>query len=105
MNVGSHIRRKVNMMDPEDKYFVVTYANGLYIRSSGKKENNHLGEEFELAAGDVIHAVAVQMSDGITFHKFDRIYRDGTRYDHPFANIPSHQASPTGEYWSGEKDA
>ena len=96
---------KSNPIKAEDIFFVVTYEYGLYIRSSGKKENNHLGEEFELAAGDVIHAIAVQESDGITFHKFDRIYRGGTRYDHPFANIPSYQASPTGEYWSGEKDA
>jgi len=96
---------KSNPIEAEDVFFVVTYEYGLYIRSSGKKDNNHLGEEFELAAGDVIHAIAVQVTDGITFHKFDRIYRDGTRYDHPFANIPSYQASPTGEYWSGEKDA
>jgi hypothetical protein len=92
-------------MKVEDTFFVVTYEHGLYIRSSGKKENNHLGEEFELAAGDVIHAIAVQVTDGITFHKFDIIYRGGIRYDHPFSTIPSYQASPTGEYWSGEKDA
>jgi hypothetical protein len=102
---GSLNRRKVKKMKTENKYFVVTYTNGLYIRSAGKKENNHLGEDFELAAGDVIHAIGVEVTAGITFHKFDRIYRNGIRYDLPFDKFPDYQASPTGEYWSGEKDS
>jgi len=93
------------MINPEDKYFVVTYANGLYIRSSGEKGNNSLGEDFDLDEGDVIHAVGVEVTKGITFHKFDRIYRDGTRYNHPFDGFPLYQASPTSEYWSAEKDS
>lgn len=90
-------------MASEDKLFVVTYSGGLYIRSSGEKTNNNLGEDFDLDEGDVIHAVSVAVSGGITFHKFDRIYRDGIPYDLPFKGFPMNQVSPSGEYWAAEK--
>ena len=91
-------------MNSEDKLFVVTFTQGLNIRSSGKNlgPQNDIGD-FDLAYGDVIHAVAVEEKDGSVYHKFDRIYRDGTPYDLPFDKFPSFQASPTGEYWTAEK--
>lgn len=92
-------------MDTEDKYFSVT-PNGddLNVRSSGefKDKLNDLGS-FNLKTGDVIHVVGVVITGGATFHKFDRIYRDGTRYDLPFNTFPMHVASPSGEYWAAEK--
>jgi hypothetical protein len=93
------------MMDTEDKYFSVTpTGDGLNVRSTGefKDKKNDLGD-FNLKTGDVIHAVGVVISGGTTFHKFDSIYRDGTRYDLPFNSFPMHVASPSGEYWTAEK--
>jgi hypothetical protein len=92
------------MMDPEDKFFIVM-TDVLNVRSTGEVEKqNDLGA-FNLKNGDVIHAVGVVMSGNITFHKFDQIHRDGTRYDDPFDGFPMFEESTTGEYWTAEKGA
>ncbi len=98
-----NISRKVNKMDPEDKFFIVTWDDGLNVRSTGKvEEGNDLGN-FDLNEGDVIHAVGTVVSEDIVFHRFDRIYRAGIRYDFPFHGFPNYVASRTEKYWSAEK--
>ncbi len=90
-------------MDPEDKFFIVTWDDGLNVRSTGKvEEGNDLGN-FDLNEGDVIHAVGTVVSEDIVFHRFDRIYRAGIRYDFPFHGFPNYVASRTEKYWSAEK--
>jgi hypothetical protein len=92
-------------MNPEDKFFIVSSPDGrLNVRSTGEVENgNDLGD-FDLINGDVIHAVDVEVSSGgVTFHRFDCIYRNGTRYDSPFNGFPKYVASTTGKYWVAEK--
>lgn len=91
-------------MKTEEKLFVVTYAEGLNVRSSGENlgSQNDLGS-FDLNQGDVIRAVGVVDAKGTIYRKFDRIYRNGKSFDFPFNGFPNHIASPTGEYWTAEK--
>lgn len=91
-------------MNPEDKFFIVSSPDGrLNVRSTAKVEDgNDLGD-FDLINGDVIHAVGVEVSGGFTFHRFDRIHRNGTRHDFPFKGFPGYVASPTGKHWVAEK--
>ncbi len=91
-------------MKTEDKFFIVSSPDGrLNVRSTAKVEDgNDLGE-FDLLNGDVIHAVGVEVSGSFTFHRFDRIHRNGKRYDFPFKGFPGYVESPTGKHWVAEK--
>lgn len=91
-------------MNTEDKFFIVSSPDGLLnIRSTAKVEDgNDLGD-FDLVNNDVIHAVEVVVSGSITFHRFDRIYRGGKRYNFPFTGFPKFVTSPTGKHWVAEK--
>lgn len=91
-------------MNSENKFFIVSSPdNTLNIRSTAKVEDgNDLGS-FDLVNNDVIHAVEVVVSGSFTFHRFDCIYRNGTRYDLPFNKIPNYIGSSTGNYWAAEK--
>jgi hypothetical protein len=92
-------------MNPEDRFFVVTYTNGINVRSKSEVEKGSDLGDFDLNHGDVIHAVAVEeSSNGTKFHNFDRIYREGAGYDSPFDKFPKYMPSPTGKYWAAEKD-
>ena len=91
-------------MSTEDRFFIVSSSDGrLNIRSTAKVEDgNDLGD-FDLLNNDVIHAIEVVVSGNITFHRFDRIYRGGKRYDFPFKGFPTFVVSPTGKHWVAEK--
>ena len=91
-------------MSTEDRYFIVSSPDGrLNIRSTAKVEDgNDLGD-FDLLNNDVIHAVEVVVSGNITFHRIDRIYRGGKRYDYSFKGFPAFVVSPTGKHWVAEK--
>jgi len=91
-------------MSTEDKFFIVSSPDGLLnIRSTSEvKDGNDLGD-FDLVNNDVIHAVEVVVSGIFTFHRFDRIYRGGKRYDLPFRRFPTFVVSPTGKHWVAEK--
>jgi len=93
-------------MNSEDKFFIVSYADGINVRSKSEVEKESDLGNFDLNYNDVIHAVAINESNnGTTFHNFDRIYRDGIRYDYPFDKFQNYMASPTGKYWAAEKDS
>lgn len=81
----------------EDKFFKVT-TSSLNIRSSAQNlgSTNDLGT-FNLTTNDVVHAVEVTVNGLSTYHRIDKIWRNGALL--PF------QPSPTGQYWSVEKES
>lgn len=81
----------------EDKYFKVT-INSLNIRSSAENlgTTNDLGT-FNLALNDIVHVVEVVVNGTATYHKLEKIWRNGA--------ILPFQPSPTGQYWSAEKES
>lgn len=80
----------------ENKYMIVdALVSSLNVRSSPEHLGtaNDLGD-FNLRAGDIIHAVENVITAGVLYHRFDALYRGGVRT--PLVT------SPTGQHWSAE---
>jgi len=86
----------------EDKYYKVT-ASSLNIRSSGATlSTNDLGT-FNLLVNDIVHVVEVVVSNSVTYHRLNKIWRNGIKHEYPFSSMPLYVNSPTANYWSAER--